>query len=182
MLKAIIMAKIVDLKTYRIRALEHRGFGPWRKRFSESFDSQTRLSDISHKTLYYLSQPGENSSIAYYELIMGILDLGTADKFHYLGNRDQMQVVDIHLFLADQLRFEMMQRLEWILRFEGSKYSILEMIQAFDTVKSNCRSRPPDLAPSNSNYSDYNQMTDGDKEVFIRRMLQEALEAFKKRI
>jgi hypothetical protein len=93
-----------------------------------------------------------------------------------------MQVVDIHLFLADQLRFEMMQRLEWILRFEGSKYSILEMIQAFDTVKSNCRSRPPDLAPSNSNYSDYNQMTDGDKEVFIRRMLQEALEAFKKRI
>lgn len=176
------MAKVVDLNTYRIRTLEQRGFGPWQKRFAESYDSQTRLSDLSDKTLYYLSQPGENSSIAYYEIIMGILDLGPADKFHYLGNRDQMQVVDIHLFLADQLRFEMMQRLEWILSFEGSKYSVLEMIQEFDTIKSNCRNCPPDLAPSNSYYSDYNQMTDGDKEVFIRRMLQEALEAFKRRI
>ncbi|MGB5748483.1 MAG: hypothetical protein WBM69_16000 [Desulfobacterales bacterium] len=176
------MAKVVDLNSYRIRTLEQRGFGPWQKRFSESYDSQTHLSDLSDKTLYYLSQPGENSSIAYYELIMGILDLGPADKFHYLGNRDQMQVVDIHLFLADQLRFEMMQRLEWILSFEGSRHSLLEMIQKFDTLKNKCRKRPPDLAQSNYNYSEYTQMTDGDKEVFIRRMLQEALDAFKRRI
>jgi len=176
------MAKVVDLNTYRIRTLEQRGFGPWQKRFSETYDSQTRLSDLSDKTLYYLSQPGENSSIAYYELIMGILDLGPADKFHYLGNRDQMQVVDIHLFLADQLRFEMMQRLEWILSFEGSRYSLLEMIQEFDTIKIKCGKHPPDLAQSNYNYSEYTQMTDGDKEVFIRRMLQEALDAFKRRI
>ena len=182
MLKAIIMAKVVDLNTYRIRTLEQRGFGPWQKRFSETYDSQTRLSDLSDKTLYYLSQPGENSSMAYYELIMGILDLGPADKFHYLGNRDQMQVVDVHLFLADQLRFEMMQRLEWILSFEGSRYSLLEMIQKFDTIKNKCRKHPPDLAQSNYNYSEYTQMTDGDKEVFIRRMLQEALDAFKRRI
>ena len=182
MLKAIIMAKVVDLKTYRVRMLEQRGFGPWQIRFAESYDSQTRPSDLSNKTLYYLSQPGENSSIAYYELIMGILDLGPAEKFHYLGNQDQMQVVDIHLFLADQVRFEMMQRLEWILSFEGSRYSLLEMIQKFGTIKTKCRKRPPDLARSNYNYSEYTQMTDGDKEVFIRRMLQEALDAFKRRI
>ena len=176
------MTKVVDLKTYRIRALEQRSFGPWQKRFSESYDSRTYLSDISDKTLYYLSQPGENSSNAYYELIMGILDLGQAAGFHYLNNRDQMRVVDIHLFLADQLRFEMMRRLEWILGFEGVNYSLLEMVQRFEKIKNKCRERPPDLARSNSNYSAYTQLTDGDKEVFIRRMLQEALDAFKKRI
>jgi hypothetical protein len=176
------MAKVVDLKTYRIRALEQRGFGPWRKRFPGSYDSQTRLADLSDKTLYYLSQPGENSSTAYYELIMGILDLGPADGFHYLDNRDQMQVVDIHLFLADQLRFEMMRRLEWILSFEGEKYSLLEMVREFDNIKDRCSKYPPDLAPSSIHYTEYTQLTDGDKEVFIRRRLQEALDTFRKRI
>ena len=176
------MTKVVDLKTYRLQAQEKRGFGPWQKRFSESYDSRTRLSDISDKTLYYLSQPGENSSNAYYEIIMGILDLGLAVEFHYLDNQDQMRVVDIHLFLADQLRFELMRRLEWILSFEGVNYSLLEMVQEFEKIKNKCRERPPDLARSNSNYSAYTQLTDGDKEVFIRRMLQEALDAFKKRI
>jgi hypothetical protein len=113
---------------------------------------------------------------------MGILDLGLAVKFHYLNNRDQMRVVDIHLFLADQFRFEMMRRLDWILSFEGCNYNLLEMVQKSDTIKNKCRQRPPDLARSNSNYSEYTQLTDGDKEVFIRRMLQEALDTFKKRI
>jgi len=176
------MTKVVDLKSYRIRALELRSFGPWQKRFSETYNSRTRLADISDQTLYYLSQPGENSSTAYYEIIMGILDLGLAVEFHYLGNRDQMRVVDIHLFLADQVRFEMMRRLQWILNYEGRNYSILEMVQGFDTLKNKCRQRPPELARSNSNYEEYTRLTDGDKEVFIRRMLQAALEAFKKKI
>ncbi|MBW2336872.1 MAG: hypothetical protein JRF47_08980 [Deltaproteobacteria bacterium] len=176
------MTKVVDLKAYRIRALEQRGFGPWQKRFSESFDSSTRLSDLSDKTLYYLSQPGENSSHAYYELIMGIRGLGLASEFHYLGNPDQMRVVDIHLFLVDQLRFEMMRRLEWILAFEGQRYSLLEMVQEFDKIKKRRGGHPPGLEQSNANYTEYMQLTDGDKEVFIRRMLQEALDSFKKRL
>ena len=173
------MTKIVDLQAYRTKAVEQRGFGPWQKRFDENFDSTTRLEDLSDKTLYFLAQPGEPSSVAYYEVIMGVLDLGTAAKFHYLGNTDQMRVVDLHLFLADQVRFEMMRRLKWITGFEGVKYSILEMIQAFNKVKENCRVNPPKLSASDSDYDEYIRLTTGDKEVFIRRKLQEALEAFK---
>jgi len=176
------MTKVVDLKSYRIRVQELRSFGAWQKRFSESYNSRTRLADISDQTLYYVSQPGENSSHAFYELIMGILDFGPSIEFHYLDNRDQMRVVDIHLFLADQFRFEMMRRLDWILGFEGSSYSLLEMVQQFDTLKNKCRVRPPELARTNSNYAEYTKLTDGDKEVFIRRMLQEALDAFKKKM
>ena len=165
------MTKVVDLRSYRIRAQELKSFGAWQKRFSESFNSRTRLADISDKTLYYVSQPGENSSHAFYEFIMGTLDLGPPFEFHYLDNRDQMRVVDIHLFLADQFRFEMMRRLDW-----------MEMVQQFDTIKNKCQERPPELARSNSNYAEYTQLTDGDREVFIRRMLQAALDAFKKKI
>jgi len=176
------MTKIVDLQAYRTKAVEQRGFGSWQKRFGESFDATTRIVDLSDGTLYYLAQPGEPGSVAYYEFIMGILDLGAAPKFHYLGNRDQMMVVDIHLFLADQVRFEMMRRLGWIRTFEGSRYSLVEMVQAFDKIKTKCRENPPELAESNSDYAAYTQLTDGDKEVFIRRMLQKALDTFKERL
>ena len=174
------MTKVVDLQTYRTKSVEQRGFGPWQKRFGETFGSATRLADLSNSTLYYLAQPGELSSVAYYEVIMGILDLGPATKFYYLANSDQMLVVDLHLFLADQVRFEMMRRLKWITGFEGRKYSILMMVQEYNRVKENCRANPPELARSNSDYAGYHQLTTGDKEVFIRRMLQEALDAFEK--
>jgi len=93
-----------------------------------------------------------------------------------------MRVVDIHLFLADQMRFEMMQRLEWIRDYEGGKYSLLNMVQEYEKVKTKCREYPPALAESNPGYATYTQLTVGDKEVFIRRMLQEALESFKERL
>jgi len=174
------MTKVVDLQAYRKKSVEQRGFGPWQKRFDETFDSATRLVDLSNSTLYYLAQPGELSSVAYYEVIMGVLDLGPATKFYYLDNNDQMLVVDLHLFLADQVRFEMMRRLKWISDFEGLKYSILEMVQEATRVKEICRKNPPELAGSNAAYAEYHQLTTGDKEVFIRRMLPQALEAFEK--
>jgi hypothetical protein len=176
------MTKVVDLQSYRAKAVEQRGFGPWHKRFGESFDSSTRILDLSDSTLFFLAQPRDSSSIAYYVFIMGILDLGAAPEFHYLGNSDQMLVVDIHLFLADQVRFEMMRRLEWIRNFKGKKYSLVEMVQEFDQVRTKCREKPPELAKSNVDYAAYMRLTAGDKEVFIRRLLQEALDVFKGRL
>jgi len=56
------------------------------------------------------------------------------------------------------------------------------MVQEFEKVKTKCREHPPVLAESNPDYATYTQLTIGDKEVFIRRMLQEALDAFKERL
>ena len=94
------MADIVNLNAYRSKSIEKKGFGPWQERFDEVYGEKSRLSDLSDKTLYYIAQPGEDSAIAYYELIMGILDLGKAPKFAYLDKPDQMAVVDIHLIDA----------------------------------------------------------------------------------
>jgi len=176
------MTKIVNLQSYRTRELEQRAFGPWQKRFRETYGLKTRLSDLSDKVLYHLAQPGESSSVAYYELIMGILDFGTASKFYYLSNRDQMLVVDIHLFLADQVRFEMMWRLEWIKAFEGKKFSLIELVKDLENIRSKCREKPPELEELNPDYHAYTRLTQGDKEVLIRQMLQKALETFKERL
>ncbi len=173
------MEKIVDIQAYRAKAFKERVFGPWQQRFNESYDIDVRFSELSDKTLYFLARPGENSTAAYYELIMGILDLGPAPTFNDLLNRDQMRVVDIHLFLADQMRFEIMRRLKWIAQLQCNTQSLVQMVLDFDSVKSACKTSPPELAASHPDYNAYRQLTQGDKEVFIRRMLQDALESFK---
>ncbi len=66
------MTNVVDILAYRAKAVEQRAFGPWEKRFGESYHINTKLSDLSDTALHFLAQPGENSAVAFYELIMGI--------------------------------------------------------------------------------------------------------------
>lgn len=176
------MAKIVNLHTYRTQAAEQRAFSPWRKRFREVYTQNTKLADLSDRTLYILALPTEESAEAFYELIMGILDLGTATKFSYLEKSKQIKVVDIHLFLADQARFEMMHRLGWIGSFPCMRYSLLEMVLSFDSIKILCKKTPPELTESHSDYLAYTKLTRNDKEVLIRRLLPQALETYKQQL
>jgi hypothetical protein len=81
------MANVVNFHAYRTKVVEKRTFGPWRKRFGESFSQITGLTDLSSKTLYFLAYPGEENTVALYEFIMGALDFGTATKFYYLEKK-----------------------------------------------------------------------------------------------
>jgi hypothetical protein len=176
------MADIVNLKSYRTKAVQKRGLAPWEKRFGETFKEHTCFPDLSEKTIYALAVPGEGSNTAFYELIMGILNIGKPAKFYYLEKDEQLRVVDIHLFLADQVRFEMMRRLQWLNSNPCDTYALLDMVQDFDRLRELCRSAPPQLSPLHPEFKIYNALTEGDKESFVRRLLPKALEAFKLRL
>ena len=176
------MTNVVDIQAYRAKVIEQRAFGSWEKRFGESYHINTKLSDLSDAALHFLAQPGESSAVAFYELIMGILDFGPAIKFNYLPNREQIAVVDIHLFLADQVRFEIMRRLKWLINLPCEKCGLVEMVQDFDTVKTECTGTFPELAPAHPDYPAYAQLPHSERESFIRRMLRDALESFKDRL
>ena len=174
------MAKIVDLQSYRSQQLNDRAFGPWRKRFNEFCDEKSKLADLSDKTILYLAQPGDASTLGYYELIMGVLDLGMAAGFYALDKSDQLKVVEIHLFLADQTRFELMYRLAWITNFFCQNDTILGLIRNIDKLKLQSRDTPPELAPSHAGYSDFKELTTRDKESFVRRLLPDAIDSFRR--
>lgn len=176
------MADIVDLNHYRATQLEKKAFRPWRKRLGERYTRETRLGDLSDNLLYLLARPGEAGAVLYYELIMGALELGNPMKFYYLDDDERMRVIDIHLFLADQVRLEMFFRLEWLASYPAAGYCLLDMIVSFQHVKDACKKAPPVLAATHPRFAEYNQQAEADKEVFIRRLLPEALEAFQKAI
>lgn len=176
------MAKIVDLKTYRARIFHDRVFGPWKRRFNETYDVSSQLADLSDKTLLFLARPGDAGTLAFYEIIMGTLDLGTAAEFYALDKQDQLKVVDTHLFLVDQTRFELMRRLGWIVRFACQVHPLVKLIQDADRLKTESRGVPPELAPTHPAFTTFRELMVPDKESFIRRLLSEALESFKNRV
>lgn len=173
------MSEVLDLTAYRSKLVEERAFGAWRKRFGESYGAETKVSDFSDSTLYFLAKPGEETAVAYYELIMGILGLGKAPKFYYLDEVQQLRVVDIHLLLADQVRFELMRRLGWLTGFPGQKHTLLEIVQTFDKTKAEVRKEPIALSPSHPDYGVFDKLTIEDKQIFVRRKLLKALETFR---
>ncbi|MFZ0131179.1 MAG: hypothetical protein WAK95_01465 [Desulfobacterales bacterium] len=176
------MAKIVHLETYRERLFHERVFGPWQRRFNETYDTACRLADLSDKTLLFLARPGDAGSFAFYEIIMGALDLGKAVEFYVLDKQSQLKVVDTHLFLADQVRFELMRRLGWVVRFPCQDLALIHLVQQAERLKTENRGSPPELSPAHTAYTTFRDLTTRDQEAFIRRLLSEALELFKTRV
>jgi len=176
------MSQLLDLTAYRNKVFEQRAFGPWRKRFGEPYGAETRLVDLSDKTLYFLAKPGEETALAYYELIMGILGLGEALRFYYLDDKDQLRVMDMHLFLGDQVRFELIRRLGWVTSFPCENNTLLEMVQAFERTKAEAGQKPVALSASHPEYNAYNKLIEAEKQVFVRRKFLRALEEFRSRL
>ena len=176
------MSQIVDLTAYRTKVVEQRAFVPWRKRFGESYGAETSLADLSDRTLYFLAKFGEETALAHYELIMGILGIGEGPKFYYLDHKDQLRVMDVHLFLIDQVRFELMRRLGWVTSFPGENYTLFEMVQAFETIGAEAGQKPVALSESHPDFNAYNKLHSKDKQAFIRRKIVKAIEEFGTRL
>ncbi len=176
------MTQIVKLKDYKTKNKELRAFGSWQKRFGEYYCLGTKLSDISDNTLFLLSKPGEETAMAYYEIILGVLDLGKAAKFYYLPNEKQLKVIDIHFLLIDLVRFEMMRRMEWITSYPFESRPIIDIIEFYENQKHELAGLHPVLSPSHPDYNFYCKQSEREKEMFIRRLVPKILEKFEQRL
>ncbi|MBT7712708.1 MAG: hypothetical protein HN745_13360 [Deltaproteobacteria bacterium] len=173
------MTKLVNLNQFRMNQTSARGFASWRKRFNEPLYHHTRFSDLENSTIHILAQPGENSSLIFYELIMDILNLGNVNKFSFLKPVDRLQVIDIHLFLADLVRFEMMHRIEWIVSYTDCDQSLIELVPRHDASDYSRYSNPPQLSESHPLFASFTEKIPREKEVMIRQLFGDALNVFK---
>ncbi|MBI5897572.1 MAG: hypothetical protein HZB24_16690, partial [Desulfobacterales bacterium] len=133
------MAQIVHISTYLEQSALQAGFKQWRRCFKEDFTIGTRLDDLSPVILCRLADPAEPCELLYYPLILGFLGYDANQSFEVLENRIQIRVVDIHLFLADQVRFEMMRRMGWLARFGTGHYPVFDMVRRFDQIRESCQ-------------------------------------------
>jgi hypothetical protein len=172
------MAVILQLHQQRRRLTAKRGFESWTRRFLESFDDQTCLEDLSDSILRTLIQNEEGSSLLLYGLIMGLTGLGKGANFYDLESRVRLEVMDTSLFLLDQLRFEVMRRLGWVEPSPVGNVPLLDLVEHFSTVYSGVKNQTPALLRSHPQYREYQEAFEGDRAVFVRKLIPEAIQAF----
>jgi len=172
------MAEIIPLSAFKEKTAIKDGFKYWRSLFEEPLDGKTRLSDLRPETLSYLSEPVEESSFALHALIIGFLGKGASTTFDELSPRVQCRIIDISLFISDQIRFEMMHRLGWVEHFYGNQHPLYQMITGFERIKAQCNASSPTLSKNHRDYASYDGLIERDQQVFIRRLFPAALTAF----
>lgn len=174
------VAEVIHMDRARRQLAAKRGFASWSQRFHEPFNEHTLLSGLEAATLGTLVQAGEGTTMAMHKLVMGVLDLGT--DFYALSNTQKLTVMDIAIFLLDQVRFECMRRLGWVEDYETRDVPVLELILRFPTRYAGRSHSTPALAASHTRYGDYQREMDIDRAAFLRRLIPEAIEAFLKRL
>jgi len=174
------MAEVIQLKSFKRKQAATRGFKSWAKRFGEKLDEQTRPSDLSDETLLFLISPGDQNIFALYELVMGVKNLGTASDFFHLDKEEKLEVIDISIYLLDQLRFECMRRLNWLERSAGQPLPIVETIEQYKFLKLRGPTAIPSLNKFHPKYLTFTQLPELERETFIRKQIPEAIAEFQK--
>lgn len=175
------MTEIVDFQAKKRQIAARKGFKNWVSRFSESFDENTRFRDVSENTLRNLIRGGEVSTLPVYDLVMGVLGLGSGFKFQELDVSDKMAVMDISLFLLDLFRFEAMRRLEWLEDDPLFDTPIIDAVEQFSTRFAATRHQAPKLLESHPGYAEYIRAYESDRHAVVRRLIPEMLEIYERK-
>jgi hypothetical protein len=167
--------RVISLEQGRLLMAVRRGFRNWESRFKEKFGLETRLQQISLRTLSYLAQGKDKGTFYLYDLIMNLQDLGSGFEFNELGPKKKMGVIDQYLFLLDQIRFECMKRLGWLESYPSEPFTLVELIKQFDQLAPSLQSEVPVLSQNHSGHKQYASMNTYEKEGMVRKLIPEAL-------
>jgi hypothetical protein len=174
------VAAIVNLSQQRRNMAVKRGFQSWASRFGGTYTAQTCLSDLSDAALKELFRGGPEGSMPLYDCIMGMLGLGLGPRFYYLENKERLVVMDIALFLLDQLRFQAMHRLGWVEDSPLFHVPIVDLVLDFGGKYVSMQHWTPTLATDHPSFVDYMETFETDRGSFIRRLIPQALGEFGK--
>lgn len=174
------MSKLIQMEEFRRQQWAERAFARWQRRVGFTPDADTRLADIDNAGLMALADLDDNAALALYDLVLGVRNWGPGEKFHYLESWRKMEALDAYLFLADQVRFEVMRRLGWVVGLAGEDRTLLELAAHPREIQADSRLKVPRLQPDYHRYDDLEQQYSVEPAAAVRSIIPEALSAFKK--
>ncbi|MBM4288467.1 MAG: hypothetical protein FJ135_10045 [Deltaproteobacteria bacterium] len=179
------MGEVIELEAFRRKLAADQGFRTWLSRFREQFGPQTRLGDLSDRTLLFLATPGEENLFVIFDLVMGARGWGTSTRFildDLLNGPTKQLILDLSLRLLDYFRFEVLGRLGWVASFPESAQPLLALLEAVAAAPGHQATPAPALMPDHPAYADYAALIPSERHVFIRRLIPAALADFRQRL
>ena len=166
----------------RCKRLAEKAFSHWPRRVGYRpgpVDHPTHLPDYVIGALAELDTP---ATLALYDLVLEARGWGPGERFPYLKSKEKLEALDAFLFLADQVRFELMRRLDWVEHTLGEQFSLLEL--AKDPM--GCQFEQEHLVPQLScrchRYRELERQARVEPGAAVRSLIPEALHTFRHRL
>jgi hypothetical protein len=172
------MTNVIQLNQFKKRQIARRCFQQLNVNFKESYNAETRIKDFSGLVLLFLANPDETSTALAYQLIQFVLLPKNQQPASTLDKKTEIDLMDIHLYLVDKVRFEIMQRLGWIESYPGCDSSVIDLIIHYEKIRYDRYNTPPQLSKHHEGYDEFMSLGDREKETFVRRFFLSALVAF----
>ena len=175
------MGRVIQLEQARLQQLARRVFAPWPRRLGYRPRPEERFSQLPDRVLDRLAELDQAGTLALYDLALGVRGWGPGEKFPYLEARGKMEALDAYLFLADQVRFELMRRLGWLEGIPGQVYPMLELARNYRGIMSSFRPSFPRLTEGYPGYQEVRRRLALEPAAVVRSLIPEALERFHRR-
>ena len=172
-------AEVVSLEQARRDKQARAAFGRWQSRLDHRPAADTALSELPDAALHQLAELGHQATLALYDVVLGVRGLGPGERYPDLEARQKLEALDVFLFLADQVRFEVMVRLGWLNPGPVRGTSILEMAKDYRRFQVEAGRRPLRLTKAYPSYQQVERRMGMEPEAVVRSVIPQALAAFK---
>ncbi|CAO0824812.1 conserved hypothetical protein [Desulfarculales bacterium] len=175
------MGVLVNLKDCWRGKAARQSFGRWERRMGFTPGPDTRVSDLPDGVLSRLAELDREATLALYDVVLGVRGWGPGERFTYLESRPKVEALDAFLFLADQVRFDLMRRLGWVQDVAAESFSMLDMAARSKDIQASFSPEVPKLTRAYHRYEDLERYLALEPAVVVRSLIPEALLAFRNR-
>lgn len=175
------MGVLVDLGQRRQEKAAQQSFGRWQRRVGFAPVVETRISDLPDQVLSRLAELDREATLALYDLVLGVRGWGPGERFTYLEPKPKVEALDAFLFLADQVRFDLMRRLGWVQGVAAETYTMLDMAARPKDIQAAFSPQVPRLTRAYHRYEDLERRLALEPAAVVRSLIPEALLVFRNR-
>ncbi|MBW1713120.1 MAG: hypothetical protein JRJ59_08245 [Deltaproteobacteria bacterium] len=169
-------AEVVDLAGFKLVKAAARVRDMVRTRLGLELTRQTALTDLDDQVLASLISFEPASTDFLQDLIARLLDVAQGQSFDSLDGRVKMAVLDSYVALLDQLRFECLRRLGWIVSYPGQGRPLVEVALEPESVR---QAGPAlEMSPHHPDQPEFELRRETDGEVVVRQLIPSAVETF----
>ena len=175
------MNRIVSISHYRRERSAQKGFRNW-KTFGRPdlyLDGDTTWPDLPDSLILLLSEDNPESRLRIYDLITGVLNLGSGFEFERLPSDRLVSLLDIYFIISDLVRFECMKRIGWLDAFPYEDMPIVDLIVKKAGGDDPVFLKISSIKESHPAYSEFIKSNELDRQSLVRNHIKEAIQILK---
>lgn len=174
------MGEVIDLQKSRLEKIARLAFRGWDKKFNEHFSHTTTIGDMGHEVIRFFALGSPQAMQILQAFVAKCRYTKEVQKSGYeqLDISAKREIIDVSLFILDQMRFEAMFRLGWITDFSARLIPLVELTLNFYEDYNWLQYETPKLHPDHGLYAEYLNVYEADKKSFVRKLIPHVLEVF----